>query len=56
MAELVLKDEVYLIVGAAQEVYYQLGTGFLEVVYQEAMGIEMRCRRIAFEPQKQLLY
>ncbi len=30
MAELIYKDEVYAIVGAAQEVYYQLGTGFLE--------------------------
>ncbi len=54
MAELIYKDEVYAIVGAAQEVYYQLGTGFLEAVYQEAMEIEMLRRKIPFEPQKQL--
>ena len=30
MAELVLKEEVYEIIGAAMEVYYQLGRGFLE--------------------------
>lgn len=54
MAELILKDEVYAIVGAAQEVFYQLGTGFLEAVYQEALEIEMRRRRISFESQKQL--
>ena len=54
MAELILKDEVYAIVGAAQEVYYQLGTGFLKAVYQEAMEIEMSRRQIPFEPQKQL--
>ncbi len=54
MAELILKDEVYAIVGAAQEVYYQLGTGYLEAVYQEAMEVEMTRRQIPFESQKQL--
>jgi len=41
VAELILKDEVYQIVGAALEVYWQLGRGFLEPVYQEAMEIEL---------------
>lgn len=40
MAELLRKDEVYAIAGAAMEVYNQLGPGFLEPVYQEAMEIE----------------
>lgn len=35
LAELLLKEEVYQIVVAAMEVYYQLGCGFLEPVYQE---------------------
>ena len=38
--ELILKDEVYQIVGAAMEVSNQLGCGFLEAVYQEALEIE----------------
>ena len=42
MAELILKDEVYQILGAALEVYWQLGRGFLEPVYQEAMEIELK--------------
>ncbi len=54
MTELVLKDEVYAIVGAAIEVHRELGEGFLEVVYQEAMGIELGCRNIPFESQKLL--
>ena len=54
IVELIYKDEVYGIVGAAQEVYYTLGTGFLEAVYQEALELEMRRRDIAFESQKQL--
>src|SRR5690349_12255163 len=37
MAELLHKDEVYAIVGAATEVYNNLGSGFLEGVYQESM-------------------
>jgi GxxExxY protein len=55
MAELVLKDEVYQIVGAAMDVYYQLGRGFLEPVYQEALEIELGRRDIAFEAQKRLM-
>jgi len=54
VAELVFKDEVYQIVGAALEVYWQLGRGFLEPVYQEALEIELRRRRIPFEAQKEL--
>ena len=54
MAELILKDEVYEIAGEALEVYYQLGTGFLEPVYQEALELELACRRIPFESQKPL--
>jgi GxxExxY protein len=54
VAELILKDEVYQIVGAALDVYWQLGRGFLEPVYQEAMEIELRRRCIPFESQKGL--
>lgn len=51
MAELLFKDEVYAIVGAAMEVYNELGAGFLESVYQEAMELEMTDRQIPFQPQ-----
>ena len=54
MAELVLKDEVYQIVGAALEVYWQFGRGFLEPIYKEATEIELSRRGIPFESQKRL--
>ena len=54
MPELRLKEEVYRIVGAGMDVYFRLGRGFLEPVYQEAMEIELGRREIPFEPQKQL--
>ena len=54
MTELILKDEVYAIVGAAIDVHKELGPGFNEAVYQEALEIELRLRKIPFEPQKNL--
>lgn len=54
MPELILKDEVFTVAGAAMDVYYTLGVGFLEPVYHEALSIEFGRRRIPFESQKEL--
>jgi GxxExxY protein len=54
MAEILLKDETYNIIGAAIEVHKTLGPGFLEQVYQEAFEVEMTACKIPFLPQKQL--
>lgn len=54
MAELILRDEVFEIIGAAMEVYFHLGRGFLEPVYQEALELEMEHRLIPFQRQFQL--
>ena len=47
-------SRTYAIIGAAMEVHNQLGCGFLEAVYQEAMSIELAAREIPFRPQVEL--
>ncbi len=52
--ELLYGDEVYQIVGAAIEVHNQLGCGFYEAVYQEALEIELTQRSVPYKPQCEL--
>lgn len=42
------------IIGAFYEVHNQLGCGFLEAVYQEALAIEFSLRNITFQQEKRL--
>lgn len=52
--ELYFKEETYQIIGVAYEVHNELGSGFLEAVYQEAIEIELINRSIPYEREKLL--
>lgn len=54
MTDILFKDESYAIIGACMKVHTELGAGFLEAVYQEALEREFIKRNIPFERQKKL--
>lgn len=54
MEDLIFKDECYAIVGACMNVHRQLGCGFLESVYGEALTKELEKRKIPFVKEKKL--
>jgi GxxExxY protein len=52
--DLLYKDEVYAIVGAAMNVHNELGCGFIEPLYQQALEIEFQELGIPYEREKSL--
>ena len=52
--ELLHKDVTEQIIGAAIEVWKELGYGFLEKVYQKAMKVELELRGIKAETESQI--
>lgn len=52
--ELIYKEEAYKIVGACMEVHGELGPGFLEGVYQEALEAEFKTQGISAKREEQL--
>jgi GxxExxY protein len=52
--DLIYREEVYAIVGTCFEVYNEMGSGFLEDVYQESLERELESRSISFEAKPKL--
>jgi GxxExxY protein len=49
---MILKRETQKIIGACMEVHNKLGHGFAEVLYQDALEVELSSRDIPFEREK----
>jgi len=53
MSELIYKKESYAIIGVLFEVYNNLGSGFSEIVYKDALEYEFKQLDIPFIREKQ---
>ena len=53
-ADLLYKEEAYRIIGACMEVHKELGCGFLEAVYHEALIMEFEMQEIPYKSEKRL--
>lgn len=53
MSQILYKEESYSILGVLFDVYNHLGSGFLEIVYKNALAIELKNRNIPFEREKE---
>jgi len=49
MPELIYKDESYQIIGCAMRVHAELGCGFLEAVYQEALEVMFQVESLPYK-------
>lgn len=52
--ELIFKEECFKIVGACMAVHNELGSAFLEPVYQEALALEFQKQKIPFSKEHRL--
>ncbi len=54
MSKLLYEDLTYKIIGAAQEVYKELGPGYLESVYEDALCYELDLKNLSYQRQIEL--
>ena len=53
MGELIYKDEAFKIIGCCMEVHRQLGKGHDEVIYKDALEIELKRQGIPFKREQE---
>lgn len=53
MSEIIYKEESYAIIGLCMEVHKQLGHGFSEIVYKDALEFEFTENDIFYEREKE---
>ena len=52
MAEIILKEKSYELIGICTEVHAELGMGFREIVYKDALEYEFKSRGIPYIREK----
>jgi GxxExxY protein len=52
MKDIIYKEESFTIIGICMEVHNNLGAGFLEIVYKDALENEFRKANISYEREK----
>lgn len=52
MTEIILKEESYKIIGSCMEVHRELGFGFKEIIYKDALEIEFKEGKIPYVREK----
>jgi GxxExxY protein len=55
MEKIIYKEESYQIIGKCLEVHNNLGAGFLEIVYKDALELEFRKTNIPYEREKKYI-
>lgn len=55
MTTILHKEESYQIIGSCYEVHNQLGAGFLEIVYKDALQFEFKNLTIPYSREKEYL-
>lgn len=53
MSDIIYKEECYKIIGLCMDVHNELGKGFMEIVYKDALEVEFRRNGIPFEREKE---
>jgi GxxExxY protein len=52
MTEIYLRDESYKIIGLCMKVHRELGPGFKEVIYKDALELEFQINKVPYEREK----
>jgi len=58
MSNVILKEESYELIGICMEVHRELGMGFREIIYRDALEYEFQTKKILYEREKgyEILY
>ncbi len=53
MSSIILKEESYQLIGICMEIHRELGMGFKEIVYKDALEYEFKSRKINYVREKE---